>query len=160
MEAVTGRGSHGPGRAWRPGCVFMGQRGPKPAALAASSWLLMAISSHLQVRVSGGLRVMVCEEPGTQEMPTQAGCYGPCWYCQPALPSTIHPLPPPDRRPSPPLPPAMPPCRPGPWRPDGLKLGSGLPAPWKHVSLLNADEQQGLSWPGRFLGRWVSLCGA
>lgn len=75
---------------------FTGQRGPKPGfspALAASSWLLMAISSHLQVRVSVGLRVMVCEGPGTQEMPTQAGCCGPCWYCQPGLPSTIHPHP-------------------------------------------------------------------
>lgn len=96
MEAVTGRGSHGSGRARRPGCVFMGQRGPKlgfSPALAASSWLLMAISSYLQVRVSGGLRVMVCEEPGTQEMPTRAGCCGPCWYCQPALPGTIQPPP-------------------------------------------------------------------
>ena len=63
-------------------------------------------------------------------MPTRAGCCGPWWCCQPALPGTS---PAPDRCPSPPLPPARPPCRPGPWRPDSLEpvlSGQGQPGVW------------------------------
>ena len=145
---------------WTPGAQAKVQSCPGCLFLAPDGDQLPPISE-----VSGGLHVTGVRgawHPGDAHM-----CWMLCpwWWCQPALPGT-----PParDRCPSPPLPPVRPPCRPGPWRPDSLEpvlSGQGQPGVWsllprKHVSFLNADEQRSSSWPGRFLGRWVSLCGA